>query len=144
MGPIDLLKIWDTCASGVTEELDFRNEARNAAAFDESLAFLGYATVPAVVPELTSGKVIVSEWVFGRHLEDLSPAEALRFCTMSVEAVTAGLVCTGLVHADPHEGNMMLADDGRIVFLDFGLMSEVPDDIMDAFALGIQAVLNRD
>ena len=38
----------------------------------------------------------------------------------------------------------MLADDGRIVFLDFGLMSEVPDDIMDAFALGIQAVMNRD
>ena len=100
--------------------------------------------MPAVVPELTSGKVIVSEWVFGRHLEDLSPAEALRFCTMSVEAVTAGLVCTGLVHADPHEGNMMLADDGRIVFLDFGLMSEVKPDIMEAFASGIQCVLSKD
>ena len=35
----------------------------------------------------------------------------------------------------------MLADDGRVVFLDFGLMSTVPDEIMDAFALGIQSVL---
>ena len=34
---------------------------------------------------------------------------------MSCEAVTAGLVLTGLVHADPHEGNIMLADDGRLV-----------------------------
>ena len=63
---------------------------------------------------------------------------------MSVEAVTAGLVLTGLVHADPHEGNIMLADDGRLVFLDFGLMSRVEGDIMEAFASGIQALLNRD
>ena len=53
---------------------------------------------------------------------------------MSCEAVTAGLVLTGLVHADPHEGNIMLADDGRLVFLDFGLMSNVEEDIMEAFA----------
>ena len=57
---------------------------------------------------------------------------------MSCEAVTAGLVLTGLVHADPHEGNIMLADDGRLVFLDFGLMSRVDDNIMEAFASGIQ------
>ena len=36
----------------------------------------------------------------------------------------------------------MLGDDGRVVFLDFGLMSTVPDDIMDAFALGIQVTDN--
>ena len=56
---------------------------------------------------------------------------------MSCEAVTAGLVLTGLVHADPHEGNIMLADDGRLVFLDFGLMSRVDANIMEAFAPGI-------
>ena len=63
---------------------------------------------------------------------------------MSCEAVTAGLVLTGLVHADPHEGNIMLADDGRLVFLDFGLMSRVDDKIMEAFASGIQCVLSKD
>ena len=46
---------------------------------------------------------------------------------MAVEAVTASLVVTGFVHADPHEGNIMLADNGRLVFLDFGLMSRVRD-----------------
>ena len=58
--------------------------------------------------------------------------------------MTASLVVTGLVHADPHEGNVMLADDGRLVFLDFGLMSRVDEEIMEAFASGIQALLNRD
>ena len=76
--------------------------------------------------------------VHGRHLKDLNPEEAMRMTYMSCEAVTAGLVLTGLVHADPHEGNIMLADDGRLVFLDFGLMSRVDDNIMEAFASGIQ------
>jgi len=45
------------------------------------------------------------EWVHGRHLSDLAPEEAMRMTFMSCEAVTAGLVLTGIVHADPHEGN---------------------------------------
>lgn len=106
VGPIDLLKIWDTVASGVVEELDFRSEAQNSRRFEESLSSLGYATVPQIVGEPTP-KMIITEWIYGRHLEDLTEEEAMRFCAMSVEAVTAGLVCTGLVHADPHEGNMV-------------------------------------
>ncbi len=63
---------------------------------------------------------------------------------MACEAVTASLVLTGLVHADPHEGNVMLGDDGSLVFLDFGLMSRVEPQIMEAFAFGIQSVISRD
>ena len=121
----DLLAIFDLVAGGVVQELDFRNEARNAKAFRESLAFLGYVDVPQNLPELTTRRAMAMEWVYGRHLKDLSPEEAMRMTYMSCEAVTAGLVLTGLVHADPHEGNIMLGDDGRLVFLDFGLMSTV-------------------
>ena len=78
----------------------------------------GPVTLPQVVPSLAgapalSARMIVTEWIFGRELKDLDRDEALAYTAMAVEAVTAGLVCTGLVHADPHEGNMMLADDGR-------------------------------
>ena len=141
----DLLEIVDVVASNILRELDFRNEARNAEAFGASLSHLGYVTVPKTVAKYSVGKrVIVSEWVYGRHLADLNKEEQQRMCAMAVEAVTAGLVLTGLVHADPHEGNMMLDDQGRLVFLDFGLMSTVEADIMEAFASGIQAVLNKD
>ena len=147
VGEIDLQKIFDRVASGIVQELDFRNEARNAKDFGDSLRFLPYVGVPRVVPELTSdasGKVIATEWVEGRHLGDLDGDEKMELSVRAVEAVTAGLVWTGLVHADPHEGNMLLADDGKVTFLDFGLMSSVPDDIMDAFSLGIQSVLKKD
>jgi predicted unusual protein kinase regulating ubiquinone biosynthesis (AarF/ABC1/UbiB family) len=141
----DLDEIVDTVAAGVFEELDYRNEAKNGADFKRSMAFLGYVDVPRVLHQYSTGaRVLVSEWVQGRHLDRLSRGEGLRMTYMAVEAVTASLVVTGLVHADPHEGNVMLADDGRLVFLDFGLMSRVEPDIMEAFASGIQALLNRD
>ena len=86
----------------------------------------------------------MTEWVKGQHLSALPEDDGLRMTRMAVEACTASLVLTGFVHADPHEGNLMLADDGRLVFLDFGLMSAVDDDIMEAFARGIQAALAED
>jgi predicted unusual protein kinase regulating ubiquinone biosynthesis (AarF/ABC1/UbiB family) len=111
----DLLAIFDLTAGGIVEELDFRREATNAAAFGASLSFLGYCDVPVTLPELTTRRAMAMEWVHGRHLSALEPEEAARMTYMAVEAVTAGLVLTGLVHADPHEGNMMLADDGCVV-----------------------------
>ena len=140
----DLLAIFDLVAGGIVQELDFRNEAKNGAAFRDSLQFLGYVDVPRTLPHLTTRRAMAMEWVYGRHLSALEPEEAMRMTYMSCEAVTAGLVITGLVHADPHEGNIMLADDGRLIFLDFGLMSRVEENIMEAFASGIQCVLSKD
>lgn len=193
----DLVEIIDIVADGVFQEMDYRNEARNAVQFDRSLSFLGYVSVPKAAPEFPpTPRVLVTEWVHGRHLGDLTKREGLRMTkcaaarvaerqgggviqealrharaarthraswaacrvlahltapspcppghSMAVDAVTASLVLTGIVHADPHEGNIMLGDNGRLYFLDFGLMSEVKPEIMEAFAYGIQCVLNKD
>ena len=54
---------------------------------------------------------------------------------MAVEACVAQLTYTGFVHADPHEGNLLLDErDGSLVFLDFGLVSEVEPYVMEGFA----------
>ena len=90
--------MFDGTAAGVVQELDFRHEARNCYEFGESLRFLGYVDVPKTIPELTTRRALGMEWVYGRHLSDLSPEEAMRMTYMSVEAVTAGLVLTGKVY----------------------------------------------
>lgn len=92
---VDLTQIADEIAGGVFQELDYRQEARNAARFAKSLDFLGFVDTPRALPELTTASVLTSEWVRGRHLRDLRPDEAASMTTMAVEACTASLVLTG-------------------------------------------------
>lgn len=51
---------------------------------------------------------------------------------------------TGFVHADPHEGNLLYTEDGRIAFLDFGLMDRVAPAVMQGFAEGMKAIVARE
>mmetsp|Transcript_24336 Transcript_24336/g.57277 ORF Transcript_24336/g.57277 Transcript_24336/m.57277 type:complete len:819 (-) Transcript_24336:395-2851(-) len=131
-------------ATDMSYELDYYKEAESGVKFEESLSFLGFVKTPKVVKKYSSERVLVTEFVKGHHLSNLSKEEGLALTRMAVEACTASLVLTGFVHADPHEGNLMLDEDGNAVFLDFGLMSDVDDTIMEAFAQGIQACLAED
>ena len=130
----------DRVAKDIKKELDYRIEAENSGRFRESLKFLGFVTTPDVVS--ATSRILLTEWIPGRHLENLNREEGLAMTRMAVEACTASMCLTGFVHADPHEGNLMLHDDGRIVFLDFGLMSDVDVKVMEGFARGIQSLLS--
>ena len=141
-GDFTTLDVLDRVARDIKGELDYRKEAANSARFRESLAFLGFVDTPTVVH--AAEQVLITEWVQGRHLSELTKDEGLALTRMAVQACTASMVLTGFVHADPHEGNLMLHDDGRVVFLVFGLMSTVDPDIMEGFARGIQALLQQD
>ena len=109
----DVAEVVDRVATDILYELDYLKEARNARRFEASLDFLGFVTTPKQVPAYSTDKVLVTEWVQGAHLSALPAEQGLRMTRMAVEACTASLVLTGFVHADPHEGNIMLADDGQ-------------------------------
>lgn len=140
----DIGDVVDTVAEGLFDELDYDLEAVNADRFRESLDFLGFVDVPTFLPELSTNRVLTTEWIQGAHLDALSVKDGALMTQLAVEACTASLVLTGYVHADPHEGNLMLREDGKVVFLDFGLMSGVAPDIMESFAQGIRACLAED
>lgn len=131
----------DRVARDIKKELDYRIEAENSVKFRESLNFIGFVTTPDVVQ--ATSRILMTKWIPGRHLDKLNKQEGLAMTRMAVEACTASICLTGYVHADPHEGNLMLHDDGRIVFLDFGLMSDVSVDVMEGFARGIQGTLSE-
>jgi len=139
-------KIADEVAQGVFKELDYHNEARNAAIFLKKHKFLAFVTAPEWVPELTgpegTARVLTLSWIHGRKLQEIeSKEERMQMVDMAVEACVSSLVFTGFVHADPHAGNMLLTEDGRLAFLDFGLMGTVEPRIMEGFAAGIQHLL---
>jgi len=145
-GKQNVASVIDRVGSDILNELEYELEAQNAIEFQKALSkMLGFVTIPDAVPEYSHQRVLVTEWIAGRHLDAIEETqEGLAMTRMAVEACTASMVLTGLVHADPHQGNLMLHDDGRVVFLDFGLMTRVDDVCMESFARGIQALLAED
>lgn len=139
-------KIADEVARGVFKELDYHNEAYNADLFLKKHRFLPFVTAPHWLPEYTGPKgtarVLTLEWIHGRKLQEIeSEEERMKMVDMAVEACVSSLVFTGFVHADPHAGNLILTEDGRLAFLDFGLMGTVEPHVMEGFAAGIQHLL---
>lgn len=61
-------------------------------------------------------------------MKQLSIDEQRKMVQMGVTCSSTQLLRTGIVHADPHEGNMLFTDDGRLAMLDFGLMCRVEND----------------
>jgi Ser/Thr protein kinase RdoA (MazF antagonist) len=52
--------------------------------------------------------------------------QLLQLVTMGVEASLCQLVTTGVLHADPHPGNLLLTPQGQLAYIDFGLLVQVP------------------
>ena len=141
-GSEDLDKIVDQVGAGVFQELDYTIEARNADAFRKSLKFLDFVYVPRHHAAMTTKKVLTQDWIVGRPMKALSLEEQKLMVQMGVECSSAQLFRTGLVHADPHEGNMLFTDDGRLALLDFGLICRVDDEQQEAMANCILNILN--
>jgi len=144
----DYSLVVDTAAKGIRKELDYHEEAANAREFAVRHSFLPFVSSPEWIPELTgprgSARVLALQWYPSRAPSELSLDERRELVRMAVQSCVIQLLITGFVHADPHEGNLRMGDDGRVVFLDFGLMDRVDYGVMESFAQGIRGVLNED
>mmetsp|Transcript_22564 Transcript_22564/g.49434 ORF Transcript_22564/g.49434 Transcript_22564/m.49434 type:complete len:790 (-) Transcript_22564:447-2816(-) len=136
--------IADSLGEGIFAELDYRREAANMDAFREAHAALPFMAVPQWLPRYTSKRVLTTEWVRGRKLSQLPPADQVRAAQYGVESSVAQLLMTGVLHADPHEGNLLFGDDGRLHFLDFGLLSIMERRHMEGMATGILTLMSGD
>jgi len=84
------------------------------------------------------------EWIEGRRLVDAEPAEINRLVNIGTSCYLMQLLETGWFHADPHPGNMIRTEDGKLCILDFGLMSEVEDYQKFGMIRAITHLANRD
>lgn len=120
-------------SDNLAEELDFRIEAQSMEAWVSGLhgSPLGRnIRVPQVHWEFTSERVLTMERVHGVRIDDVKEIRKKGFD--GTELVKALLFSTfegglrhGLFHGDLHAGNLLVDDEGRIVFLDFGIMGRI-------------------
>lgn len=118
--------------NGMLEECDFRLEADNIEEFARFLqqAGIAHVCVPRVYRELSSENVLVMERFFGVPISDI---EGVRKITPDPEFALVQALDTWFMslrlcqiyHADLHAGNVMMLNDGRIGFLDFGIVGRI-------------------
>ncbi|CAD7701812.1 unnamed protein product [Ostreobium quekettii] len=120
---------FDEWASRFFDELDYTKEARSATEFRRQMEKLPGVTVPRVYAELTTRRVMTSEWVAGEKLSSASVVDSRATCRTILNCYLIQLLETGFLHADPHPGNILCTPDGRICILDFGLMTQVSKEL---------------
>jgi predicted unusual protein kinase regulating ubiquinone biosynthesis (AarF/ABC1/UbiB family) len=115
----------------VREEMDFRQEAEHIAMFHRHFGADKRVRAPHVLPEFTRRKVLVTEWVKGDKVDRLAQrfaAGELDFTKLMrtlTEIYLRMLLVEGFMHADPHPGNILVQQDGTIVFLDWGMVTQL-------------------
>jgi ubiquinone biosynthesis protein len=119
-----LSQVAEAFADNVAGELDFRAEAGNLNAVDDAIGRHPRFFVPRPIPGLTRSRVLVMDWVQGTRLTDatatLGPEAREELGRGLLRCFLDQLLVVGTFHADPHPGNLFLAEDGRVALLDCG------------------------
>jgi predicted unusual protein kinase regulating ubiquinone biosynthesis (AarF/ABC1/UbiB family) len=121
----------------ITEEMDLRQEATNTEQFRRMFDADNRVRAPRVIGELTRQRVLVTEFVHGRKVDRLQEAFDAGSLSISdlmetlTEVYLRMMMVDGFLHADPHPGNILVQDDGTIVFLDFGMVVQVSRNTRD-------------
>ncbi|WOG91854.1 hypothetical protein DCAR_0311109 [Daucus carota subsp. sativus] len=145
----DVVALIDEFARRVYQELNYVQEGQNARRFRKLYADKADVFVPDIFWDYTSAKVLTMEWVEGVKLNE---KEAIERQGLNVlDLVNAGIQCSlrqlleyGYFHADPHPGNLLATADGKLAFLDFGMMSETPEEARSAIIGHVVHLVNRD
>jgi predicted unusual protein kinase regulating ubiquinone biosynthesis (AarF/ABC1/UbiB family) len=126
---LDPKAMGDEIRSRIDEELDYELEAQNQRTVARLYRGHPFIFVPAVVTSLSHERVIVSEFVAGRGFEELKQlpqAERDRLGEIVYRFYFGCMYRHHQFSGDPHPGNSLLLDDGRMCFLDFGLFKRIP------------------
>ncbi|XP_054781033.1 protein ACTIVITY OF BC1 COMPLEX KINASE 3, chloroplastic-like isoform X2 [Prosopis cineraria] len=145
----DVVALIDEFARRVFQELNYVQEGQNARRFRKLYADKEDIFVPDVFWDYTSAKVLTMEWVDGVKLNQQEAIE--RQGLKVLDLVNTGIQCSlrqlleyGYFHADPHPGNLLATPDGKLAFLDFGMMSETPEEARSAIIGHVVHLVNRD
>lgn len=147
--PVDVDEVYRELEERLAEELDYENEARNAARFREMFADDDEIEIPQVFPELTSRRVLTATYLEGYPLtEILGPGvdQSLKdwVAVKYFRTLWRQVFEFGTLHTDPHPGNYLVTYHPHLGMLDFGSIRIFPEEIRTAYLRLARALLDRD
>jgi predicted unusual protein kinase regulating ubiquinone biosynthesis (AarF/ABC1/UbiB family) len=133
----------------IHEEMDYLSEAANAEQFRRNFASWPSIHVPRVFNELSTGRVIVMEFISGTKVTDLDGLraaghDARRINELLYRTYFKQLLEDGFFHADPHPGNLLVMADGRLAIFDFGMVGRISEELQRQMIEAFFHLYNRD
>ena len=145
---MDLVTIINEFEKVTKEELDFRIEAANTKFFRDVIFQDGQVTCPRVIDELTTERIFTMTFVEGCSVskKELLPEngiEPIQAGRDILESYVHQVFDTGVFHADPHQGNIMVSG-GKVHWIDFGMIGEITEADMNALTDLVVGLLKGD
>lgn len=145
----DLESLYREFRTLIYQEIDYVHEGQNADRFRHNFQDSTNVLIPKVYWRYTTEKVITLEYLPGIKIDDRESLEAAgidvrELNTLGVGCYLKQLLLDGFFHTDPHPGNMAVTSDGRIIFYDFGMMSEINSLNQSEMTRTFFAVLRKD
>ena len=116
------------------KELDFRREAINAKRFAKNFARDKTVKIPEIYDELTTNKILVMEYIDGIELHNIKQLRQKKInlrplIDKGFEVILTQVFIHGFFHADPHPGNIIITNDKKIAFVDFGIVGHFDENL---------------
>jgi predicted unusual protein kinase regulating ubiquinone biosynthesis (AarF/ABC1/UbiB family) len=144
---LDARALFSELRERISEELDYELEAQHQRRVERLFRGHPFISVPRVDTKLSTRRVLVSEYVHGERFEavrDLEETERDRYGEIVFRFYFGLLYRDRIALGDPHPGNYLLRPDGRVAFLDFGMVRDVDVARVSAERAIAQAVRGED
>ena len=143
------VKFVETLKAAAAIELDLRMEAGAASELAENLKDEARVRVPDVVWPLSARRVLTVEWIDGTPLGDVAALDARgvdrkALARLVIHVFLKQALQTGFFHADMHQGNLIVDNEGRLALVDFGIMGRLDENTRHVFAEIIYGFITRD
>ncbi len=146
---MNLNDIYDEFDDVLRDELDYEIEASNLEKFQLHFLANDDIIVPHVHPEYSTKKVLTMDYIDGVKINEFEKLDEWgidrkRIAEIFFTAYVQQVVVDGFFHADPHPGNILVQKDGRVAFIDFGMMGSITSQMKEQLFNVIMAVYLRD
>ncbi len=143
------VKIVNEFERTINKELDFILEARNIKRFSQNFRSDETVSIPRVYQDFTTRKVLSLQYVEGIKIKEVERLEKAgldrkKIALNGARAVLKQIFKDGFFHGDPHPGNILVLEDGRICYLDFGIVGKLNERKRGELASLLIAFLKRE
>ncbi|WP_052404761.1 ABC1 kinase family protein [Bacillus rubiinfantis] len=146
---VDLVDVYDEFKEVISDELNYLTEAKHLEAFRKQFQDFPGVAAPNLYHDFTTSKVLVMEFIEGVKINELDKLSGNGVNQKKLAAILylsylKQIMEDGIFHADPHPGNLLVKQDGTLVYIDFGMVGLISEQMKDNIVKLALAIYMKD